>query len=39
MDFFSKILLKNEEFERKIAMKCSFVNAKCEFLQGKDYTY
>lgn len=35
MEFFSEIFPENKEFERKIAMKCSFVNAKCEFIQGK----
>lgn len=35
MEFFSEILPKNEEFEKKIAMRCSFNNAKCEFIQGR----
>lgn len=35
MDIFSKKLVRNKNFEKKIMIAYSFNNAKCEFIQGK----
>lgn len=35
MDIFSKKLVRNKNFEKKIMIACNFNNAKCEFKQGK----
>ena len=35
MEFLVENLDKNESFEKRIAITCSFSNAKCEFTQGR----
>lgn len=36
--FFTEFLPKDEKFENKIRIICSFNNLKCEFLQGRILT-
>ncbi len=35
MEFLVENFEKNESFEKRIAITCSFNNAKCEFTQGR----